>query len=88
MGRALYWVIAASCALCVGHVMFLLMAYDVGFAVAMTPVPVMLWIGLAYAAGGAAVWPTLSYVLEPRLCGTGTPSPPTPPSASARPSQS
>ena len=76
VGRALYWILVASCLLCVGHVMFLLMAYDVGFAVAMTPVPVMIWIGVAYAMGGAAVWPILSYVLEPRLCGTGLPHSP------------
>ena len=71
VGRALYWIVAASCMLCAGHVFFLLMALDVPFALSATPVPVMLWIGVAYAMGGAAVWPILSYVLEPRLCGTG-----------------
>ena len=70
-GRALYWIVAAAALLCFGHVFFLLMAYDVQWAVAATPVPVMLWIGVAYAMGGAAVWPILSYVLEPQLCGTG-----------------
>jgi len=71
VGRALYWIVVASGMLCVGHIFFLLMALDVPFALAATPVPVMLWIGAAYAMGGAAVWPILSYVLEPRLCGTG-----------------
>ena len=71
VGRALYWIVTASAMLCLGHVFFLLMALDVPFALAATPVPVMMWIGTAYAMGGAAVWPILSYVLEPRLCGTG-----------------
>ena len=71
VGRALYWIVVASAMLCLGHIFFLLMALDVPFALAATPVPVMLWIGTAYAMGGAAVWPILSYVLEPRLCGTG-----------------
>ena len=71
VGRALYWIVTASAMLCIGHIYFLLMALDVPFALAAGPVPAMVWIGVAYAMGGAAVWPILSYVLDARLCGTG-----------------
>ena len=69
-GRALYWIVLASALLCIGHVFFLLMSYDVGFALALTPVPVMLLIGVAYSMGGAAVWPILAYVVDTKMAGT------------------
>ena len=38
--------------------------------ISISPVYIMLWLGVAYSLGAAALWPTLSCIVEERLLGT------------------
>lgn len=68
VGRSLWFIIAASIMLAVGHGFFLLFAFDI--AVGMTPIPVMIWIGVSYAMGAAAMWPILAVMVPSSVLGT------------------
>jgi MFS family permease len=70
-GRSIYWVITAGCMVLIGHTMFMLMAYNVEFALTITPIPVMIWIGVGYSMGAAAVWPMLPLLVKKSVSGTG-----------------
>jgi MFS family permease len=71
VGRSIYWVIGAGCMVLIGHTAFILMAYEVEFTLAMTPIPVMIWIGVGYSMGASAVWPMLPLLVKKSVAGTG-----------------
>mmetsp|Transcript_21022 Transcript_21022/g.31266 ORF Transcript_21022/g.31266 Transcript_21022/m.31266 type:complete len:195 (+) Transcript_21022:542-1126(+) len=52
--------------LVIGHLGFLLNAYDI----AINPIPLMIWVGIAYSLGAAGMWPILSYIVPTRVLST------------------
>jgi MFS family permease len=66
-GRALWFIVAASLMLVVGHVLFLGNANE-WFEI--SPIPIMIWVGIAYSMGAAAMWPILSYIVPTSILST------------------
>lgn len=67
-GRALNFIALVFIGLIGGHVVFMLMAYDV---IDIPPPVVMVWIGLCYSLGSSMIWPVLARVIDPRMLATG-----------------
>eukprot|EP00808_Paulinella_micropora_P023498 g75643.t1 len=59
LGYALHCVLVACLMMIAGHVAF--MGLALGWF-SLSPVPIMLWLGVGYSLGAAALWPTLSIV--------------------------
>jgi MFS family permease len=70
-GHALWWICGAASGMCFGHVYYLLMAYEISFALTLGPIPAMIWIGIFYSMGASALWPILAYILDKSMLGTG-----------------
>ena len=70
-GRSLRWIFAAMSALIVGHLCFLGMVRADAWALSLGPAPVLIWNALAYSVAVAALWPSLSLILERTQLGTG-----------------
>lgn len=66
-GYSLLWIFEASCMLCFAHLAFVLNATD---TTNISPIPIFIWLGLAYSLGAAAMWPMLQYIIEPKALGT------------------
>jgi len=66
-GRALIFIITACCMLIGAHVFFLALAYG---WIHVTPVPVMLWLGITYSLGASCLWPLLAFVVDKEALGT------------------
>lgn len=67
-GRAMFFIMGASCMLMLAHLLFLGNQYEWWF---IHPIPLMIWIGCASSMGGAALWPTLALIVPKQLLGTG-----------------
>ncbi|KNC56071.1 major facilitator superfamily transporter domain-containing protein 1 [Thecamonas trahens ATCC 50062] len=67
VGRALFWIILASIMMIGVHIMFLLNALEV---VEISPIPLMIWLGVSYSMGAASLWPILSLVVPDFMQGT------------------
>lgn len=67
-GRALNLIALVFVGLIVGHVAFVLLAYE---AINIPPPVVMAWIGLCYSLGSSQIWPVLARIIDPRMLGTG-----------------
>jgi MFS family permease len=68
VGRALTFIMVASVMLACGHVGFLANAME---WVQISPILLMLWVGLSYSLGAASIWPILGLVVEDRILSTG-----------------
>jgi MFS family permease len=66
-GRALVLIFAASCMMIVGHVVFFALAVEL---ISISPVIIMIWLGLGYSMGAASLWPILSIVVEEQMLST------------------
>lgn len=66
-GFSLLWLFEASCMLCLAHVAFLFNANNVFW---IPPIPVFIWLGIAYSLGCAALWPMVSYIIPEQGRGT------------------
>eukprot|EP00008_Paramoeba_atlantica_P009366 CAMPEP_0201489330 /NCGR_PEP_ID=MMETSP0151_2-20130828/22109_1 /ASSEMBLY_ACC=CAM_ASM_000257 /TAXON_ID=200890 /ORGANISM="Paramoeba atlantica, Strain 621/1 / CCAP 1560/9" /LENGTH=507 /DNA_ID=CAMNT_0047874885 /DNA_START=44 /DNA_END=1567 /DNA_ORIENTATION=+ len=66
-GRALVWIIVASFMLVVTHIGFL--GNAVGFWL-IDPIPLLVWMGIAYSLGAASMWPIVSFAVPPKLVAT------------------
>lgn len=66
-GRALIFIMVASVMLIVAHVGFLSNALE---WVNIHPIIIMLWLGIAYAMGAAALWPTVALIVPANLVST------------------
>jgi len=67
-GRALYLVLVASCMMIIAHLTFFGLAMEWFF---LSPVVVMIWLGIGYSLGAASLWPTLALIIPSHLQATG-----------------
>jgi len=70
VGRSPVWMMVASVMLILAHVAILLNAVLLDPLNQISPYPVMIWIGFAYAMGCSALWPMIAFVVEPSKMGT------------------
>uniref|UniRef100_A0A7S4N5T0 Lysosomal dipeptide transporter MFSD1 n=1 Tax=Paramoeba aestuarina TaxID=180227 RepID=A0A7S4N5T0_9EUKA len=66
-GRALAFIIVASLMLMITHLGFLGNALDFWL---IDPIPLLVWMGIAYSLGAASMWPIVSVAVPPKLVGT------------------
>mmetsp|Transcript_1750 Transcript_1750/g.4773 ORF Transcript_1750/g.4773 Transcript_1750/m.4773 type:complete len:540 (+) Transcript_1750:270-1889(+) len=66
-GRALFFLMFASLMLVVTHVGFLGNALEIWL---IDPIPLLIWLGIAYSLGAASMWPIVSVAVPPKLVGT------------------
>eukprot|EP01095_Lingulamoeba_sp_RSL-Kostka_P015918 TRINITY_DN750_c0_g1_i1.p1 TRINITY_DN750_c0_g1~~TRINITY_DN750_c0_g1_i1.p1 ORF type:complete len:577 (+),score=200.66 TRINITY_DN750_c0_g1_i1:127-1857(+) len=67
-GKALYYILVASLALTLGHVGFFGNSVQWWY---IPPAILMVWIGISYSMGAAAMWPILANVVHTKLLATG-----------------
>jgi len=70
VGRSAFWCLIASCMLVVAHLAVLFDAILLDPLNQISPVPIMIWIGFAYALGASSLWPMVAFVVEPSKLGT------------------
>eukprot|EP00013_Stygamoeba_regulata_P020715 CAMPEP_0177665808 /NCGR_PEP_ID=MMETSP0447-20121125/21251_1 /TAXON_ID=0 /ORGANISM="Stygamoeba regulata, Strain BSH-02190019" /LENGTH=304 /DNA_ID=CAMNT_0019171925 /DNA_START=432 /DNA_END=1346 /DNA_ORIENTATION=- len=66
-GKALWMTFLASCMLICAHVAFLANALE---WVNINPIPIFVWLGVAYAFGATAIWPMLAFIMPNYILGT------------------
>jgi len=67
-GKSLIWLMVSSSMPIIAHVVFLLMSTNVIF---ISPIPIMIWLGVGYSMFAASIWPLLPFVIKAPLLGTG-----------------
>lgn len=67
-GRALTFILTASWGLMFCHVAFFALAYNV---ISISPVVIMMFIGVFYALGAASMWPILNFIIPKHMTSTG-----------------
>eukprot|EP00276_Gloeochaete_wittrockiana_P025267 CAMPEP_0184370298 /NCGR_PEP_ID=MMETSP1089-20130417/162740_1 /TAXON_ID=38269 ORGANISM="Gloeochaete wittrockiana, Strain SAG46.84" /NCGR_SAMPLE_ID=MMETSP1089 /ASSEMBLY_ACC=CAM_ASM_000445 /LENGTH=555 /DNA_ID=CAMNT_0026712879 /DNA_START=102 /DNA_END=1769 /DNA_ORIENTATION=+ len=70
-GRALWFIFFASLALVIAHLGFLYNAIAAAGSFLIPPAALMIWMGFAYSAGAAALWPILANIVHESLLATG-----------------
>jgi MFS family permease len=68
VGKALNFILIASWGLMFCHIAFLALAFKI---IVISPVPIMLFIGIFYALGAASIWPILALIIPKHMVSTG-----------------